>query len=755
VIPEPRNAAPPDPSSDWSDLGGFVATFLFSLRRHWATAIGVAASVFVAVAFHTYGQPKIYRSSATLEFEPNAPKPLSKDVENLNPGTWSGDSMEYYATQCRILGSTRVAEGAVHALDLSRDQGFLGGSTASGPPPVPVPEPAAARMLQGRLKVILQKETSLAVVEYEDTDPGRAQRVLQAVIDAYINQNLEKTVDSTTAAVAWLRNQLDTVKRELESSEMSLHEYKLDKNILSVDIEAQSNMLREQMQLTNEALTNTRIKREELSARRNELVKVSADDPSNLPASELLQSPWLQQFRQRYEDSVRERDGLLGSGKGPGHPDVQAVEARLAASRAALLSEVRNIKAVVERDLAVISRQSDGLARLSDETKKQALDLNLLEIEYNRLKRNKEHTEKLYSFILERTKENDLARMMQVKNVFVVDRPFLPDYPVRPNTAYNLGFALLAGLLLGAITARIRAVFDRTLKTPDDVESELGVACLGLLPIVGDVGGASRSRRGPARVKTNGPPELAVHDQPGGGVAEAARTIRTNLTLMDPKNPYRTILVTSGIPGEGKTTVACSIAISMANTGQKVVLVDCDLRRPRVHRVFGTSSDVGVSTILFGKSTVEESLVTSGVPNLSILPFGPPPPNPAEIFHDSRFREMLAELATRFDRVIIDSPPTLAVTDPALLSTMVDGTIMVVRAFDTTREMARRALRGLQSVGGNIGGIVLNAVDLDEHEYRYHYYYKRYGDYLEPPPPWPAPTLEGRTTGGTIGGDLN
>jgi polysaccharide biosynthesis transport protein len=342
---------------------------------------------------------------------------------------------------------------------------------------------------------------------------------------------------------------------------------------------------------------------------------------------------------------------------------------------------------------------------------------------------------------------------MRVKNVFVVDRPFLPDHHIRPTTFRNLSLALLSGLLLGLLTARVRSVFDRTLKTPDDVENELGVACLGLLPILGAPSRAGRTPR--LRAEPVGPTELTVHQQPGGGAAEAARTIRTNLTLMDPTNPYKTILVTSGIPGEGKTTVACSVAISMANTGQKVVLVDCDLRRPRIHRIFGVSADVGVSTILSQKSTLDDSLVTSGVPNLSVLPFGPPPPNAAEIFHDARFKEMLADLATRFDRVVIDSPPTLAVTDPALLSTLVDGTVMVVRAFSTTSEMARRALRGLTGVGGNVAGIVLNAVDLDEHEYRYHYHYKRYGDYLEPPPKWHKPLFDDRPTGGSVGGDVN
>jgi capsular exopolysaccharide synthesis family protein len=212
-------------------------------------------------------------------------------------------------------------------------------------------------------------------------------------------------------------------------------------------------------------------------------------------------------------------------------------------------------------------------------------------------------------------------------------------------------------------------------------------------------------------------------------VAEAARSIRTNIFFMSPDRPYRTLLVTSAGPSEGKTTVACCIAIAMAQAGRRVVLLDCDMRRPRMHRVFGMEKDQGVTTTLLDLENLAQVEHETPIQNLSVVTTGPLPPNPAEILHSEAFGKMLRMLRDRYDCVVIDSPPVVPVTDSAILSTSVDGTILVVRAFKTTKDLARRAVRSIRDVGGHLVGTVLNSVDLDRHEYgyRYYYYYKREG----------------------------
>jgi capsular exopolysaccharide synthesis family protein len=220
-----------------------------------------------------------------------------------------------------------------------------------------------------------------------------------------------------------------------------------------------------------------------------------------------------------------------------------------------------------------------------------------------------------------------------------------------------------------------------------------------------------------------------VARKPESTIAEAVRVIRTNLTFMSPDHAYRTVVITSAIPEEGKTTVSCSLAIALAQSGHRVALVDADLRRPRIHRTFGVTNDIGVTLVVAGQMKLDEVVRPSEVTGLEIITAGPTPPNPAELLHSDRFHELIKELGRKYDRVIIDSPPTLPVTDSAILSQVVDGTILVVRGFRTARAAVRQAVRRLADVNGHVIGVVLNAVNLRDTSYKGSYYYTYGGGY--------------------------
>jgi capsular exopolysaccharide synthesis family protein len=341
--------------------------------------------------------------------------------------------------------------------------------------------------------------------------------------------------------------------------------------------------------------------------------------------------------------------------------------------------------------------------------------------------------------------------MLQANNVRVVDLPLRPGAPIRPRVSVNISIGVLLGIILGVLAALARAAMDSTVKTAEEIEQEVGATFLGLLPEINDT-----TRRGPRARRRGGPgdaPELTAHNFPMSGTSEAARAIRTNLLFMAPDHPFRTLLFTSAGPSEGKTTMACCIAIAIAQAGQRVVLVDCDLRKPRLHRIFRKSAATGVTTALLTES-IDDAVHETEVPNLSVITAGPLPPNPAELIHSERFRVFLSQLSKRFDRVILDSPPVVPVTDAAVLSTLVDGTVLVVRAFKTSKELARHAVRALNDVGAKLAGTVLNAVNLNRSEYRYshYYYYSKDGYYSneQPPtePPSPsAPSGEAQVTG--------
>lgn len=709
-----------------------------TLRKHWPTALATAIAVSLIAVFYTLGQTKIYQASATIMFDPNPPRPLGKDVEGViefgNGTYWN--NREYYETQYKIIQSKQVTLAVVKQLGLNRDGAFLKNLPSDGGgPQMEVPVEAAAAVLQARIKVDPVKDSRLAYVRLEDASPSRAQRILAVVTETYMDQNMEYATSSTTSAVAWLRQQVDKLRNELEDSERALHKYKRDKNILSLDLDAQSNMLREEMSQLNIQLTSVRARREAIAAQSAELHKVPTDDPSTLPAQQLLSSPLIQRLRDNYDGAVRDRAALVGSGKGSSHPDVAAAEARVATANKALLSEIRNVQRAVERELATVKKEEAGLSKLFESSKRRALELNLLEVDYNRLRRSRDNNEKLYSLVLERTKESDLAGMARVNNIRMVERAEAGGGAIRPRVPVNIGVGVFFGIALGIAAALGRALLDRTVKTPDDVEQDLGAVFLGLLPEKGTKGayrsgyGKRRRKRRPEVTDT----DLEVHENPSSGFSEAARAVRTNLMFMAPDKPYRTVLVTSPAPSEGKTTVAVSIAIAMAQAGQRVALLDCDLRRPRVHRVFRTSYDVGVTTAVIESGPVEAFAQATDVPNLSIIPAGPIPPNPAELFHSEKFAAFLRQVTQTYDRVVIDSPPVVTVTDAAVLSTLVDGVVLVVRAYATQREFARHAIRAVRDVGGKLIGVVLNAVNLDRHEYKYHYYYYRRDDYAYGP----------------------
>jgi len=301
---------------------------------------------------------------------------------------------------------------------------------------------------------------------------------------------------------------------------------------------------------------------------------------------------------------------------------------------------------------------------------------------------------------------------------------------VSPRVPLNMTLGLVGGLALGLFGAFAREMFDRSIKSPNDIEQELGLTFLGLLPRVGrsskgsGYGGRARGSQR-RRPKGNEPQriELIVHEDPTSAIAESSRGLRTNLSFMSPDKPYRTFLVTSAGPSEGKTTVACCLAIAIAQAGQRVLLIDCDLRRPRLHRVFEHTNDKGVTSVLLDRATLKSAIFETEVPGLSVLLAGPGCPSPAESLQSNSFQSLLVEIAGEYDRVVIDSPPVGPVTDAVILSTRVDASIMVIRAMSSARETVRHARRALQDVRANLVGAVLNAAEPNREGYPYYHSY--------------------------------
>ena len=725
----PRPAAAPS-TGGW---GTDAASVLKALRRSWPLIIACMMVCAGAALLQSKSQAPIYEASTLCEITPQPVQPLGdKTSTTLDMGAGYWDTQEYYQTQYQIVTSDRVLGAVARDLSLGSDYDFLG---LRSQPATPAAIETVTAILRGRTTVDPVKNSRLFHIKVEDTNPKRARRLSDAVATAFIDQNLQTAINSSSDAVVWLSGQLDHVRQELDRNENALHDFKEKNDLPSTSINESSNNLRLEMQEYDTALTRTRTRKEELLARNMELAKITADNPDDIPSSELLGNAYLQALRTQYQQLVKDRAGLVAEGKGENHPLLKSLEGRIAETTAQLLGELRKIQSGVERDLAVIQHQEAGLAGLFEESRRRAVELNMKEIEYHRLDRTRNENEKLFEVLINKMKEADLARMMRVNNIRIVDSSLPPGAPIRPRIVVNVGIGVLAGLILGLGLMWMREVLDNSIKTPQDVEERLGITFLGLLPqMAAETNGKSRrQRRGPGSLPpANGTAhhvELVVHEHPLSGIAEAARSIRTNLTFMNPDRPFRRLLVSSAAPVEGKTTVACSIAIALAQGGQRVCILDCDLRRPRIHRIFDRAGDAGVTNVVVGEATIDDVAKPTLVQNLWAVPAGPVPPNPADMLHSDRFRKFLEELSARFDRVVIDSPPVAAVTDSAVLSTLADGTVFVVRAFKTTRQLARQGLRILKDVDARVVGAVLNAVDLSNREYGYYhyYYYKRDG----------------------------
>jgi capsular exopolysaccharide synthesis family protein len=729
---------PPDlhshspPVGPESPVVGLVA-FLKVLRKHWAVVVACVVLACGAALIYSKSIRRVYQASSLIEMNPRAPQPLGdgSGPTGFDMSLLFLDPQEYYQTQYNIITSRSVLRAAAEAISLESDYEFFG---LSQPPDPPISLDQAAAALAGHVTVDPVKGSRLAYIRVSDFDPKRAKRLCDAVANAYVEQNLETVVASSSDAVAWLGGQIDHIKSELDRDENTLYDFKQRNDLPSISINDSSNMLRLEMQEYDEALTHTRTRKAELLARQSELAQVSPDQPDALPSSELLSNMYLQTLRTQYRAAFEQRATLIAEGKGESHPLVKEADARLADSKAALLTEVSNLAAAVVRDLAVIERQEQNEAAMFNASRRSAVDLNMKEIEYHRLDRSREENEKLYGLLNARLKEADLARMMRANNLRVVETATVPGAPISPRVTLNIIVGLVGGLLLGIALPLLREQLDSSIKTPADVEEKLGATFLGLLPELNDAekprGRGRRGRRPrPDGEPVEGQPELVVHNRPSSGVSEAARSIRTNLMFMNPDKPCRKILVSSAAPSEGKTTVACGIAIALAQGGQRVCIVDADLRRPRLHRIFDRAGEAGLTSALVGEATLDEVAKPTVVPNLWSVPAGPLPPNPADLLQSDRFRKFVQELGTRFDRVIIDSPPLVAVTDSAIISTLVDGTVFVVRAFQTSKQVSAQGLRALRDVEAPIIGTVLNAVNLNRHEYNYYhyYYYKREG----------------------------
>ena len=676
--------------------------------------------VATVVAFvYTYRQPKIYEATCQVVIEPMAPQvlPGSKDVVELGTGSFWANK-EFYETQYRIIQSTSVGQRTAEKLGLQYDPDYAG---VVGPSHDLT---ALGRALAAQLTVKPLKDSRLAFITATDRKPQRAALIANTVADTYIEYNLDYKLEGARSAMAWLAEQEADLKRQLEQSELKLYRYKKDRNLLAVSLDDKESMLSQNLVSVNGKLTELHIKLLEMDAKRKMIEKARNNiaDAETLP--EIREKPTIDKLREEYVGLSKDY-AEMSTRYGPDHPKMKALSGQLDTIRKAYEQEVDGILATFEKSYQEMVDNERSLKALMEQVKKEAIELSKIEVEYKPLKRASEQDEKMYGIIASRQKEIDITGPMKNNNVRILERAVVPSAPVRPKPVQNLLLGLLLGLASGIGMAFAIEALDNTLKTQQDVEQFLGTPVLGLVPIIGGAPGGEGIQAGDNLRER----DLGVFLDPKSIAAECCRSIRTNILFMSPDRPLKVMVVTSPSPQEGKTTTAINLGVTMAEAGSKVLIVDTDMRRPRLHRSFGVPNQTGISTVIVGKATLDEAIKRTDVPNLDVLPCGPVPPNPSELLHTDRFGAVLGNLSKLYDRIILDSPPTSAVTDPAVLGNLADGVVLVIKAGETTREAAMHARRQLATAKARLFGVIVNAIDFSNPAYGYEYYYRNYYRY--------------------------
>jgi capsular exopolysaccharide synthesis family protein len=703
-------------------------------RRRWVVFSCLAIVVATTMILTLFATPE-YEAKTTIQIERQGPDILNfKDVVGTDPSSLA--YQDFYQTQYRILQSRTVLRLAAERLDLMNWPEFasrkgtpierlyrwtkssLFGRDDEGDPLAP-----AIRFLEDGLSVRPVRNSQLVEISFVDRDRMLAQETTNAIAAAYLEFSFQSRYDTTAVARDFLTKEVARVEAETAELERKLQEYGSRKEILSVQEGAQD--------ISSQALAGLNARYVEAKGRmalaraRHEAVRELP--PDSLP--EVLNSPLINSLKEEYAE-IERRHSLMSERFKPEWPALVELEGEMEQARerleleiASIVGQVRgNATADYERARAEVQNLDAEVARQKVEVQRVNRDT----IEYASIKAQVDTKRKVLTDLASRRSETETSERLKdtrASNIRIVDPAELPKKPVRPKKLLNLALSLLLGSGLGVGLALFLEYLDNTVKNEQDIERVAGLAVLGYIPHFQPLRVVAGAEDAEARTPTPDV-DLSSHHDPRSPFAEAFKNLRTSLLLASPEHPPRTIVVTSCEPQDGKSTVSLNLAIVLTQLGRRVLVVDADLRRPRLHRVLSVGNTAGLSSLLSGNAALEDVLQETMVPNLSFVSSGPIPPNPSELLGSPAWAAFLHRLGheVAFDHVIVDSPPLASVTDPMILASCVDATVIVVRAGKTARESLAHSTERLRQSRAKVIGAVLNAVT----ESAEHYYYGRY-----------------------------
>jgi capsular exopolysaccharide synthesis family protein len=667
-------------------------------RILWGGRTTVAATFVVVVTvgmLATFLQTPIFRATATLEIHARAQKvaPVA-DVSQIGTTEmgWSAEE-RYFKTQLEVLKSRDVAERAFESLGLRDHPRFREREDPVG-------------MFQRLLEIDPVMETGIVRLSMEGPDQKQVAAWVNAVADAYVQRNMDEAIQATRAAIDALLQELEPWRRKLQETQERKFRYARDQKVFVPDVQRKS--YDERLAQLERDYTSTQLHRLQLEAVFQKIGEIDRAGGNYQVIPQVAEDQVLRELNRERIQLETEQKRLLVTFK-PGHFKVKEVTSELEKLKQKIDSETERIISAIRTDYALTLDREKDLRNAIEGTKIEALDVTEKSAGYNMLETEAAESKRIYDLMTGRIKEVDLNAALIRNNVAVLDHAIVPQHPERPKKVLNLALSVLLGLGLGVGLVFFLEYVDTTVRSVETVERDLDLRVLAVVPDEGP--------EAPAAV-------------------EAFHTLRMGVQMAGRGADRRVVLVTSASPGDGKTSVALGLARALARSGERVCLVDADLRRPGIHAALGLPSAPGLTDHVAGEegsAGFRAYLKSAGTAGLSVLTCGPLPPNPPDLLTAESFASLLGSLKAEFDWVVLDSPPAVGLADALILASVSDAVLLVIRHGATDREMVRRSLAAIRRAGGTVAGALLNAVDLSRSDARasygaVHYAVPRPGD---------------------------
>jgi len=703
------------------------------IRKRKNTILLFFLITLVVVVLGTFTKTPVYQATTQVLVEKNESIPLMGNVY-YNPY-----DPEFFTTQEQLIKSQNVCRKVVRLLDLEKTYRIYFPEDAKEKPSfikttvqgvkkwikslfpagkeadkagIEVEKRTLADILadsiQQGITVTPVKESRVINISFQSENPLYASLVANTITKAYQEEVMAIQMHASEYALKWMTRKAEEEKEKLARAEKRLQEY-MQKNDI-VTVEDRVTIVPQRLSDVTKKLSESQEKRKSLESIYNQILELKKNngDLETLPV--IAENKELQDMREQLREAERHVQELKQK-YGYKHPVMIEAQANVAELRRKKQKEVDKIVASVKNQYENARAQEEIANESLHQVKQSALLLNEKMTEYNILKRDVESIKALYNALLMRIKEKGVSEKSLKVNVWTTQRAEVPEKPIKPKKKRNILLGILLGLFGGVGFAFFLEYLDNSITDPEEAERRLNTPVLGVLE----------------KIKKGTDPDVLLQEEPSSTWAESFKLIRTSLLLSRGGNAPKTILVTSMVPKEGKTTTSINLAISLAQTGSPVLMIDADMRKPRLHKTLGLANTSGLSQLLAGQEKIQnDAIIKDPNTGVSLLPAGPTPPNPAELLGTETFSNLLARLGRDYDYIILDSPPVFSATDSLVVSSQVDGVVLVVAAGETSYDAVSKGIRNLTSVGGKILGMVLNKMEVGRGEMEYYSYYGYY-----------------------------